>query len=297
MYPTGPSSLEKTRRLTLNLGVRWDKDFNMVGGSAVHNSRTYQELVAISAISPLAASYTFKQPGDDNKNFSPRIGFAYDLTGAGKHVLRGGYGLYYGNIFQNIPIFMEQQHNATIFQTQFSISNPTDLVPGTNIQLQNYRYGIDPLPTVGAPSAQLTPGSVGRIIDPNYRNPVTEEMNVGYSWQLTNSSVLEADYVHVLGLHENKTININPKDPSVGFARPLSAAFAAAGQPVISSVRDEKSIGRSRYDGLKYQLSPACGQAPHDGGQLHSCARIFLRWRRHFVSQLSPRSPESVLTL
>jgi len=239
-----------TRRLTLNLGVRWDKDFNMVGGSAVHNSRTYQELVAISAISPLAASYTFKQPGDDNKNFSPRIGFAYDLTGAGKHVLRGGYGLYYGNIFQNIPIFMEQQHNATIFQTQFSISNPTDLVPGTNIQLQNYRYGIDPLPTVGAPSAQLTPGSVGRIIDPNYRNPVTEEMNVGYSWQLTNSSVLEADYVHVLGLHENKTININPKDPSIGFARPLSAAFAAAGQPVISSVRDEKSIGRSRYDGL-----------------------------------------------
>jgi outer membrane receptor protein involved in Fe transport len=31
-----------SRRLTVNLGLRWDKDFNMVGGSAVHNSRTYQ---------------------------------------------------------------------------------------------------------------------------------------------------------------------------------------------------------------------------------------------------------------
>src|SRR5258708_38267261 len=48
-------------RLTLNLGLRWDKDFNMVGSAAVHNSRTYQELVAIAGISPLAQQYVFKQ--------------------------------------------------------------------------------------------------------------------------------------------------------------------------------------------------------------------------------------------
>src|SRR3954471_15817506 len=96
-----------SRRLTLNLGLRWDKDFNFIGGSAIHNSRTFQELVAISSISPLAKQFTSKVPSDDNKNFSPRVGFAYDLTGGGKHVLRGGFGLYYGNIFQNIPLFME----------------------------------------------------------------------------------------------------------------------------------------------------------------------------------------------
>jgi outer membrane receptor protein involved in Fe transport len=244
-----------SRRLTLNLGLRWDKDFNFVGGSAVHDSRTYQELVAISNVSPLAKQFTYKQPGDDNRDFSPRVGFAYDLTGGGRHVLRGGFGLYYGDIFQNIPLFMEQMHNATIFQTQFSLSNPTDVVPGTNIQLQNYRYGVDPLPTVGPPSAQLAPGATGRLMDPLYRNPITEEMNIGYSWALTNSSVLEAEYVHVLGLHENKTINIDPSlpingDPSQGFAHPLSAAFAAAKLPVLGSVRDEQSIGRSRYDGM-----------------------------------------------
>ena len=120
-----------SRRLTLNLGLRWDKDFNFIGGSAIRNSRTFQELVAISNISPLAKQFTYKQPGDDNKNFSPRVGFAYDLTGGGKHVLRGGFGLYYGNIFQNIPLFMEQMSNATIFQTQFSIGTPTEVVPGS----------------------------------------------------------------------------------------------------------------------------------------------------------------------
>ncbi len=55
-------------------------------------------------------------PHDDNLDFSPRIGFSYDLTGAGKHVLRGGYGLYYGDVFQNIPLWMEQMANKTVYQ-------------------------------------------------------------------------------------------------------------------------------------------------------------------------------------
>src|SRR5205085_1630061 len=47
----------------------------------------------------------------------------------------------------------------------------------------------------------------------------------------------------------NKTININPHLPPSGD-RPLDAAFAAGGVPVLGSVRDEQSIGRSRYDGM-----------------------------------------------
>jgi len=241
-----------TPRLTLNLGLRWDKDFNMLGSSAVHNSRTYQELVALN--NPITNPFVASQPHDDNRDFSPRVGFAYDLTGSGRHVLRGGFGLYYGDVFQNIPLFMEQQHNPTIFQTVFSLSGG-DLVPGTNIPLSSWRYGVDPSPTVQAPSANLADGSVGRLIDPKYRNPVTEEFNIGYSWQLSTNSVVEIEYTHVLSLHENKTVNISPNlpinnNPALGFARPLTSAFVAAGLPVLSSIRDEQSIGRSRYDGL-----------------------------------------------
>src|SRR6266404_4854612 len=103
-----------TRRLTMNMGIRWDKDYNLVGASAIAKSRTYLELLAIG--SPFA-----KLAHDDNKDFSPRVGFAYDLTGQGKHILRGGYGLYYGNIFQNIPLFMIQHARPTIYQGLFSL--------------------------------------------------------------------------------------------------------------------------------------------------------------------------------
>ncbi len=121
-----------TRRLTLNLGVRWDKDYNLVGASAIAKSRTYLELLAIG--SPYA-----KLSHDDNKDFSPRVGFAYDLTGQGKHILRGGYGLYYGNIFQNIPLFMIQHARPTIYQGLFSLATASDLVPNSTSDINGPR--------------------------------------------------------------------------------------------------------------------------------------------------------------
>jgi carboxypeptidase family protein/TonB-dependent receptor-like protein len=254
-----------TDRLTANLGLRYDRDFDFIGGSDIANSRTFQELQAMAPFSPLAARLAAKKANDYTKGFSPRIGLAYDLTGQGKHIVRAGFGMYYDNTFQNIPLFMEQQANPTIFQTAFAIG-PTDLVPGTNILLSDWRFGIDPLPTIPAATSQLTPGSTGRLMDPDYRTPVTEEFNGGYTWALSSKSAFEVEYVHVLSLHENKTINLDPNipvDPNNittvsrtgapgGFFRPLDAAFAAANVTPLGSLRDEQSIGRSRYDGLNF---------------------------------------------
>jgi len=171
--------------------------------------------------------------------------------------------MYYGNTFQNIPLFMEQQSNPTIFQTAFAISG-SDIVPGTGIPLTNYRWGVDPRPPTPPATRTLNTGATGRLMDPNYRNPVTEEWNAGYSWSLSPKAVIEAEYVHVLGLHEEKTINLDPRIPvdpknittlsrtgaPGGFTRPLDAAFTAAGQPVLGSVREDASTSRSRYDAM-----------------------------------------------
>lgn len=252
------------RRLTVNLGVRYDRDFNMVEANTIASSRTYLELKAASAFNSALLPFVNKIASDDALNFSPRVGFAYDLFGKGKDVLRGGYGLYYGDIFQNIPIFMEQQHNPFIYQAYEYDLGDGQVLPGyTNTTIDTFMYSpssikqvLDNLP---APSKVLEPGSTGFYIDPNYRNPVTEEFNVGWAHSINDSSSIEADYVHVLGLHENKTRLINPKLPLVDSKgntdytqsyRPLTAAFQAAGVPVLGSVRDESSIGRSRYDGL-----------------------------------------------
>ncbi|HVJ04755.1 MAG TPA: carboxypeptidase regulatory-like domain-containing protein [Candidatus Saccharimonadales bacterium] len=266
-----------TKRLTLNLGLRWDKDINLIGGSAIGISKTFLELKAIG--SPYAV-----KPHDDNKDFSPRVGFAYDLTGAGKHVLRGGFGLYYGNVYQNIPLWMEQMANPTVYQQALSLGIG-DTVPGFGIPLSQWTYSPANVATVLAnvpgASSQLSPQSTGRTMDPKYRNPYTEEFNFGYQWAINQKAVFEAEYVHTLGLHSNVDVNINPTDPDTGV-RPLAAAFNAAGVPALGRIMDNQSIGRSRYDGLNlsyrqhmvknfnlvanYTLSRAVGYSTASGG-------------------------------
>jgi outer membrane receptor protein involved in Fe transport len=248
----GQDDWKVNRRLTLNLGLRWDKDINMIGGSEIKTSRTYLELVALN--SPWSNPYVSSIAKDDNLDFSPRVGFAYDLTGKGNHVLRGGYGMYYGNVFQNIPLFMEQMSNATVFQTVLSLSSPTDSVPGTGKALGQWRYGVDPMPTIPPPSTELASGSVGRLMDPDYRNPITEEFNIGYTWAINSSAAVEAEYVHVLGIHGNRTVNIDQKIPVNGVCctRPLDPAFAESSQPELASVRNEEAVGREHYDGINF---------------------------------------------
>ncbi len=245
-----------TRRLTLSLGLRWDKDYNMIGGSDIQHSRTYLDLRTVN--SPISNPYVSSIAKDDNLDFSPRVGFAYDLTGKGSHVVRGGFGLYYGNVFQNIPLFMEQMANPTVFQTVLSLSSPTDPVPGTGKELGDWQYGVDAMPTIPPPGTQLASRSIGRLMDPKYRNPVTEEFNGGYTWAVNQKTVVEAEYTHVMGIHENKTMNRDQRIPTAGkcCTRPLDAPYFASSIPdrVPASVRVDSAIGREHYDGINFSL-------------------------------------------
>jgi Carboxypeptidase regulatory-like domain len=266
-------------RLLLNLGIRYDRDIDTYGINKQANSRTHQEIVAASktpvptvpttgsnaygvgytpSLSFLGGDYT-GLPNNDNLDISPRIGFSYDVSGNGKLVIRGGYGLYFGQTFENIPLFMIQQANAQVFANTYSIScaGPTDktcapsnVVPGTNILLSNYRYGVDPAPVIPPGSFNLAAGSTGRLMDPKFRNPYTQQINAGFQYAVMSRGVVEVEFVEARGIHEDKTVNINPTEYFNGGVRPFSAAFTAAGVPVLGRFGVEKSMGRSYYDGL-----------------------------------------------
>ncbi|HEY1993732.1 MAG TPA: carboxypeptidase regulatory-like domain-containing protein, partial [Edaphobacter sp.] len=148
-----------TQRLLLNLGLRYDREIGTYGIANQANSRTHQEIVAASktgvptvpttpsnaygigytpSLSYLGGDYT-GLPKNDNLDLSPRVGFSFDVLGNGRFVLRGGYGLYFGQTFENIPLFMIQQANAQVFANTYTINGngpgsscPTQLVPGTN---------------------------------------------------------------------------------------------------------------------------------------------------------------------
>jgi hypothetical protein len=244
------------RKLALNLGLRWDKDYNLNAGRQQVNARAYQYLKAIGS------SYAGGLPHDDNKDFSPRVGLSYDIKGNGNHTVRLGYGIYFGQTLINTTLTMLQQANSLLY-TRVILSNSvlpgttggvSDIVPSTGMPLSQFRFGMDPLPSTPPPAAQLTGAAqLGQLINPKYRNPYTQQWNAGYTWAITSSSVLEVEYVHVLSLHESKSVIINPLINGVRFT---SALFQAAGIQYSGPIQEYQASGRSRYDGmnLSYRL-------------------------------------------
>jgi hypothetical protein len=76
-----------SRRLTLNMGLRYDVLTNpteVAGPQSNFDLRTASLRVASSNTDPLV--------NNNYHNFGPRFGFAYDVTGQGKTVVRGGFG-------------------------------------------------------------------------------------------------------------------------------------------------------------------------------------------------------------
>src|SRR5260370_10078858 len=140
--------------------------------------------------------------------FQPRFGFAYDLKGDGRTVIRGGYGIFYDQIFENLTLFSRQQTQPTIYQTTIVLSNSAVGVG----QLAGFRCGVDLLPSSGgASNTDLAVGAFGRINDPTLKDPYVQKFSLGFETRLGQHYTLASDYVHTIGIHENRVLNINPR--------------------------------------------------------------------------------------
>lgn len=86
-------SFRWTPRFTVNYGMRWDY-FGVVGEK---NNLFYRFDPTVGDVVPAGQLYN-----KDLNNFAPRVGFAYDVTGKGRTVVRGGWGLFYDAFAQDI---------------------------------------------------------------------------------------------------------------------------------------------------------------------------------------------------
>lgn len=239
--------------LTLNLGLRWDANIGNL--PAQDNNRTI--LILSQLNHPLAQAIT----GDPEKltrttpswtEFQPRVGFAWDPTSSGKTVVRGGYGIFYDQVFQNLTLFSLTQSNPELFQTALTLVN-TSVGVG---QIPTFRFGVDPLPAppAGFSFSDLAFGGFGRINDPDMKEPYVQKFSIGFETTILNNATISSDYVHTLGLHESRVQVINPRirhicDPAFPGSTPasplcvrgantrvLDRAFVDAGFPIVNNV-------------------------------------------------------------
>lgn len=253
-----------TPRLTLNLGLRWDANINILIDQT--QNRTMRILSQLNEERARALTTDdLSRTTPSYREFQPRVGFAYDLRGDGRTVIRGGYGVFYDQVFSNLTVFSLQQTHPIIYQTLLSQAN-TAVGVG---QLATFRFGVDPLPApVGATGTDLEVGAFGRINDPRMQDPYVQKFSLGFETQLGTQYVLSSDYVHTLGLHEPRVLNINPRlgqicDPAYPGSTPASPrcvrgattryfdqAFVAAGLGAgrLEQINMFTSTNRSVFD-------------------------------------------------
>ncbi len=201
--------LKLTKKLTLNLGVRYERN----GQWSERFNRT--SLFAVNAVSPLAASTGLPLTGAfdlvaspqwssrnnvvaDNKLFSPRLGFAYQLMR--NTVVRGGYGVFW------VPSDLSFGANP--------VNNPINLYTNTMIASINgnatpYNTLSNPFPAGIVQPPQRNPiyqtdllgSSQSNIVLPYAPYPYVQQWNLDVQRILPGNTLLDVAYAGSKGTH------------------------------------------------------------------------------------------------
>jgi len=225
------------RRLTLNLGFRWDyySPYSEVANRwANFNADTATVLIAgRNGVGSTAGV------NRDLHDFAPRFGFAYRLLD--HTVIRGGYGVFYnpnGNGGANLRL---ERHIP--FGPIYSIS-PGDINVGPRVS-----DGFPAPPTVNFASADNPTGSVIGVF-PNFKSAYAQQYNFTLEHEIAPwRTIIKLAYVGNLGRRLGTTFNLNqpvPGPTALNTRRPFYGA-----RPSLADITYSVSDGLSNYNAMQ----------------------------------------------
>ncbi len=270
IYVYGNDEFRLTKNLTINLGLRYE--FTSVPFS--------ERLQSLNAAASVPGVLTFTAPQPQYNNFAPRIGFAYSPGNSGTTSIRGGFGMAYDVLYDNLGLLaVPPQFGGTCDVLQSvnagSCAFPTSgflagggLPAGTGSGLKTF----DTLADQRAASVNFLP-AVQKL-------PYTETWNLGIEHVFGKKYTAEVRYVGTRGIHlpVQQQLNVQPRVTSSQFLptflTPPDAATIAGLTTTLADIKNTPNIipaftnagfingitsfqpyGQSIYHGLQTQLT------------------------------------------
>jgi len=252
LYFFGQDAWKVTKNLTFNYGLRYeynspqtDPHNEIIGWFPGQQSTAYP-----------GAPPNFLYPGDpgtpnkgliypDRNNFAPRFGFAWDMLGNAKLVMRGGFGIFYD---------IEDGALNLQFGGQPPFGYAANIYPGSWTPDANGSFVGDPFTASGADNPFPFAGKTGTffnpkipfayVVSPHFRTPYAENFNFGFQYQLARNTMIEAVYVGSLGRKAILSGETN------------FPAYGNLSQQYLAALAAEPATGISAYD----SLNPECAR-------------------------------------
>jgi carboxypeptidase family protein/TonB-dependent receptor-like protein len=265
-----------TPRVTLNLGLRYEyqgvptEDRNLLGN--------FEPRVGLEQVGKNISSVY----NGDHRNFSPRLGVAWDVTGKGTTVVRAGGSIIYQLL--SMSTFLSQQYTqntvtlgvgtvptgATIITCPAPVGNTCPVtpvttpgvgnilatgitIPGSSLTWLNQSTAIYPASVTGlvqcGDGVGTDPGPCDTFaMQRNFRTPYVENWTLGVQHAFSGKLSMDLSYV---GNHAAKLSGVmDLNQPSPGGARPLATQF-----PYLGFINYLSNLYGSTYHGLQATLT------------------------------------------
>jgi Carboxypeptidase regulatory-like domain/TonB-dependent Receptor Plug Domain len=211
--------IKVTRRLTLNVGLRYERlgdisdglgrngdfNYNLANPNPPATGSLAGYVVPSNYTGPLPAGVTkldnnLGYNGKGQNTWNPRIGFAWQLPRTDRIVLRGGYGMYHDRttgqpFFQLLTVPPFSQINQLTATQNGTATNANPLPAAVTL----------PAFPAYSPSTAFSP----TIIDPDYRAPTFHHYSMGVQAKVMKDMVLDVTYNGTRGLHMLEVRSVN----------------------------------------------------------------------------------------
>ncbi|HET7209662.1 MAG TPA: TonB-dependent receptor [Terriglobales bacterium] len=250
-----------TRKITLNLGLRYE--FQGVPTEANNLFGNWEPSVGFEQVGKNISSLY----NSDRRNFSPRLGAAWDVTGKGTTVVRAGGSVVYDLL--SMSTFMSQQNlqsavalfGAGVVPTGATINGSPGIgnitaagvvIPGSSLTWQNQTTQIYPSNVTGLLQCTTANPCNTFSMNRNFRTPYVENWTVGIQHAFSNKISLESTYVGNHGVKLPGVVDLNqaPPTPLANGVQPFAAQY-----PYLNLINYLSNFYGSTYHGLQNTLT------------------------------------------